>query len=268
MDRSLPCRSVAQRRGLRYADYQTKGRQVVNQISQIPPSSRGCTCPRCWLTPQQVAEGDHWPIPYGPELVLCPKCGLVPHSGPVAPPETYQALKEGRQARAAFHASTRRKGRSSNDPVGKAKPLPSFRKLDLYRPEQGPVGFPEVPSSSRPRAIEPLEEQVAPYLTNEILEWLRGMAARASGTDSDVVRICLSWAWEFRPALRKFRPLSSSKKRHRLNVRLKSSELVALEQLAADCALVPPRYLVCLLEELRRKSTQPKAFLRRLRGEG
>lgn len=238
----------------------------MNQISITPPSGKGCTCPRCWLAPEQVAQGELWPIPYGKELVLCPKCGLVPQVA--RPAEDFARLKEGKQARAVFHQSTRRRGRSSNDPVGKAKPMPVFRETQIVRLEQPSLGFPEPEAAGRPKAIEPKEEQVSPYLTNEIMEWLRGIAAKANGTDSDAVRISLSWAFEFRPALKKFRPQSSSKKRHRLNVRLKAADMLTLETLAADCALVPPRYVCCLLEQLRLKSTQPKTFLRHLRPEG
>lgn len=232
-------------------------------MNQFNSASAGCTCPRCWLAPEQVAEGEHWPIPYGNSLVLCPKCGLVPYQAP-AEPKDFARLKEGKQARAAFWASTRRARRRSNDPVGEAKVMPRFKETDIVRLEQGLLGFPSSPPASRPRAIEPLEPMISPYLTNEIHEWVRLMAARAEGTDSDVIRCSLSWAFEFRPGLK---PLivSSSKKRTRLPVRLKHAEMGALEQLARESRLVPGRYVLCLLEELRKKSTQPKSFRRILK---
>lgn len=213
----------------------------------------GCTCPRCWLEPEQVKDGELYPLLYGPDLVLCPRCGLVP----VKPlPADVPGKKVGRQARAAFHAETRRAKRKGNDPVGEAKELPR-RPPASMRAEQGHAGFPQADPVSRPKAIDPMEGQVSPSITKEIDAWLIAFGAKSGGTPSDVVRAALSWAFEFAP---KLRPdvITESQSRKRLNVRLTHPDLAQLVQLAHAHGLKPGQYTLLLLDELRRRSSLSK----------
>lgn len=212
---------------------------------------KGVDCPNCCLSPEQVEPGDHYPIDYGPGLVLCPKCGLVRHSGKTI--AEIRSEREGRMARGLFYSETRKGSRrGSSDPVGEAK---KARRSDGFRYEQDFAGFPDGDKASRAKSVEPLGSHATIWLTREISDWMRAKAATLSCNDSDLVRTCLSWAFQFRPVPRSAVVTDGKSKWKRISVRLSEAEHSMVLQLAAEANTSPQKYLKLLLDELRRKSS-------------
>lgn len=210
---------------------------------------REATCPRCWLDPLELSDGEPVPIEFGPpdkpEGVDCPECGLVYYDDS---DELISAKRKEHEAilacfREEQQRGTRGGGGHNNASKRKLPPIPRTENL-LW------LGYPERDKITT-GVIDAYERPIFVTVTQELDRWLQGACVVYSAHQRDVIRLCLEWARRHKPDLSGYKLESKSRQRRRITVALRAGEQRIVQELAGERRL--GQYVALVLELLRRR---------------